>query len=151
MVWDRRAPFDTNGSLMHHPGSYMQELKEMRPEKIFRATMTYTGFERGRSAAYTMWKDEKGRTYPMFLAELHDTLPLLVKGSLNSTWRVTKRGQNFGIKLAKELPSTPRVKTSCAQCTPDNPVSHNGSSLCRMRTSIASGGKNTHCTCRACF
>ena len=29
--------------------------------------------------------------------------------------------------------------------------SHNGSSMCRMRTSIASGGNRSHCTCRACF
>jgi hypothetical protein len=29
--------------------------------------------------------------------------------------------------------------------------SHDGSSLCRMRTSIASGGNRSHCTCRACF
>ena len=29
--------------------------------------------------------------------------------------------------------------------------SHNGSRLCRMRTSIASGGDRSHCTCAACF
>ena len=29
--------------------------------------------------------------------------------------------------------------------------SHYGSSMCRMRTSIASGGNRSHCTCRACF
>lgn len=29
--------------------------------------------------------------------------------------------------------------------------SHNGSSYCRMRTSLASGGHRSHCTCRACF
>ena len=29
--------------------------------------------------------------------------------------------------------------------------SHGGSSVCRMQTSIASGGKRSHCTCAACF
>lgn len=103
MPWDRRAPFDTNGNLMHYPRSHVQALGEMREDVAFRAKMTYTGFERGRSAAYTMWVDEYGKTYPMFLAELHVVLPLLNKGSLTTMWRVTKRGQNFGIRLAKDL------------------------------------------------
>lgn len=102
MAWNRRAPFDTNGNLMHHPRSYDQDLGEMREDKPFRATMTYTGFERGRSAAYTMWKDQDGKTYPMFLADLHVILPLLNKGYLTTMWRVAKRGQNFGIKLAQD-------------------------------------------------
>jgi hypothetical protein len=88
---------------MHHPKSYTQHLGEMREDKPFYAVMTYTGFERGRSAAYTMWKDQDGNTYPMFLAELHVILPLLSQGSIATMWRVTKRGQNFGIKLAKDL------------------------------------------------
>lgn len=103
VTWDRRAPFDTNGNLMHHPRSYIQELGDMREDKPFRATMTYIAFQRGRSAAYTMWEDEHGKTYPMFLAELHVVLPLLRGGKLTTMWRITKRGQNFGIKLARDL------------------------------------------------
>lgn len=43
----------------------------------------------------------------------------------------------------------------CDECAHWNTLgqgpSHDGSRLCRMKTSIAAGGTVSHCTCAACF
>lgn len=44
------------------------------------------------------------------------------------------------------------AREHCAQCAdPGDRTSHRGSELCRMRSSIASGGTEAHCACAACF
>jgi hypothetical protein len=99
--WDRRAPF-LEGCLQHYPQDWRIESDiEWRDEQEFKATMTYHSFTRGRSAAYILLIDDIGREQPMFLAEFHDVVPHLVKGSMTGIWTVTKRGMNFGLKLVE--------------------------------------------------
>ena len=99
--WDRKAPF-REGRLQHYtPTARLEEDIEWRAEHTFKATMTYHSFTRGRSAAYILLTDELGRQQPIFLAEFHDVIPHLIKGTMSGVWTITKRGLNFGLKLVK--------------------------------------------------
>lgn len=59
-------------------------------------------------------------------------------------------GGHTGGPVSVDEATAPK-ENSCPQCEAGTPVSHNGSPLCRMRKSIASGGTVAHCTCSACF
>ena len=98
--WDRKAPFDENGSLMHYPetGWRCKEI-DWRDVEEFKATLTYVTFRRGRSAAYLILQDENGNYYPMFMTEFDKIIPLLKGGKLTGRWTIAKRGTNFGIKF----------------------------------------------------
>lgn len=56
----------------------------------------------GRSAKWVTWTDVNGRTFPMFITDLIG----LVRdgrvhcGTTQETFKIAKRGQNFGIQLA---------------------------------------------------
>lgn len=99
-----RIPFNPNGSLMHFPGYNGGGANiEWRDNYEFEATLRLDGMRRGRSAKYIEWKDNKGDAiYPMFIADLLD---LMKHGSISGgvavgRWTFTKRGQNYGIRLA---------------------------------------------------
>jgi hypothetical protein len=70
----------------------------------FDAVLTFTGFERGRSAAHAIWVDNEGHEYQMFLTDFSELLldggTTMVGGKVLATWRVRKRGRNYGIALA---------------------------------------------------
>jgi hypothetical protein len=81
-------------------------LVEWRENTPFNALLKYRSFERGHSAARTVWEDSEGHTYPMFMTDLDsllkneygvvvETSPVSVDGQ----WIVSKRGQNYGIRL----------------------------------------------------
>lgn len=106
--WDRKAPFNEHGDLMHYPQQSWRDKApvEWRPVEEFEATLNYDTFTRGRSAAYLILRDrEHNRLYPMFLAELDMALPHFNGGVISGTWTITKRGENFGVKLVKATPS----------------------------------------------
>lgn len=98
------VPF-SNGSLLHLPSSReaQGEPIEWRPNEPFRARIRLGHFVRGRSAAYVIWADDKdsGVTYPMFLTDLEHLLRefgVSRRGRVNGTWRVVKRGHNYGLR-----------------------------------------------------
>jgi hypothetical protein len=71
----------------------------------FEAQMFITGQERGRSAARFTVKDiSTGVEYPVFMS---DMLTLLTTASVNEGytpllhWEVCKKGQNYGLRVAK--------------------------------------------------
>lgn len=66
-------------------------------------TLSFQGFERGRSAAHAIWKDEQGRRFVMFLVDLDDLIQIgnPIK-EVQASWVVTKKGQDYGIKLAPQ-------------------------------------------------
>lgn len=109
MAWDRRAPFNEEGGLMHYaderasPNDRRCYAHEWRAVTEFEATMQYITFIRGRSAAYLVMEDQNSVRHSIFLAEFSDVIPHLVRGRCRGIWTVAKRGQNFGIKLAKDL------------------------------------------------
>lgn len=108
-----QAPFDASGNLLHYPitryrfdrdtGERTSEGPEWREVVPFAKTLKYKTYARGYSAAYFIWEDADGHTYPMFLTDL-DTL--LKHGYTSSAimglWIVCKRGQNYGIRLVND-------------------------------------------------
>jgi hypothetical protein len=66
-------------------------------------TLTFDSFERGRSAAHAIWKNEDGAEFPMFLTHLAEVIETcsIQNGRVTDVWTVYKRGQNYGIGLAK--------------------------------------------------
>lgn len=79
---------------------------EWRPNNPFEAALTLEGQQRGRSAAYFLWRDEDTNTrYPMFISSMVDCLQnfAVIEGSTDiASWIVVKRGQNYGIELYRD-------------------------------------------------
>lgn len=96
-----QAPFDTEGNLLHFPG--YGGSPQWRPVEPFHATMRVERTQRGRSAAYFIWTDQDGRTFPMFISDLLELLldRDVASGQVTGWWAVRKRGENFGIRIAE--------------------------------------------------
>lgn len=75
-----------------------------KPNAVFEASLCVEDYARGRSAANFIMKDSKtGVKYTMFLTDFLYLLQnhTLEKGTTPSLkWEFTKRGQNYGVKLA---------------------------------------------------
>lgn len=114
------APFDRFGSLLHwaeprySAGRYggMSETVTWRPNEPFHATLRLDSTRSGRSAKYVIWVSPNGsvdpRTFPMFVTDLVDTIQhakQIDHGIISARWIVRKRGQNYGLALAPEIPS----------------------------------------------
>jgi hypothetical protein len=99
-----KAPFYADGSLMHfvHRDSDVAEWRDNEP---FHEMLTLDGAVRGMSAARLRWYAEGGRRFEMFLTDLVDMInrtPNLYKGAISGWWMVSKRGRNYGIRLATD-------------------------------------------------
>lgn len=104
------VPVDNNGNWMDYPG-YNQRgwLKIHQP---FYATMTIDGMRTGRSSKKVILVDDKGVSYPMFVADLvkgikNGSLEIStsenpkVGGMLTAWWTGSKMGANYGIRSVK--------------------------------------------------
>jgi hypothetical protein len=115
----KEFPFDQNGNLMHYPEVVWWDYAGTRdaygmPPRIgpvwievepFTATLEFDTYRRGRSAAYFIWKDCEGATYPMFLKDLSELLSstsVIVNGAVHARWEIVKRGRNYGIRKVAE-------------------------------------------------
>ena len=101
------APFDETGSLCHYAGErYGGQKPTMKEVGEFYAYLQLNGLIRGRSAAYFMWSDvqHSGVEYPMFLKDLEDLMVLgcIINGRIIGTFKVKKRGSNYGIAYVSE-------------------------------------------------
>lgn len=110
------VPYNHLGNLQHYPCStwdYSQKDGNGRPRIYetdwrlndpFEETLQFEQMQRGRSAAYSLWKDPEGHTYPMFMSDLEELLinKIIRNGVVRCTWIVKKRGSNYGIGLYKE-------------------------------------------------
>jgi hypothetical protein len=104
---------------------------EWRPNRPFRAALTLTGIERGRSAARFTWIDasrsgETVTSYPMFMVDACALLmsgEALVGGTRDGWWIVMKRGANYGVAA---YPTNPVGPVTC-------PVDGQSCSSCRYR------------------
>lgn len=71
-----------------------------RPLKEVPMTLTLYHFEQRRAAGIFWWKDENGKSYPMFATEFNR---LVSEGKLaqviDGAWSAEKRGANYGIRL----------------------------------------------------
>lgn len=64
-------------------------------------------------------------------------------------------GRGYSMGYSGELHRSDLAASPCAMCNRVADAgfgpSHNGSRMCRMGVSIASGGNVAHCTCNGCF
>jgi hypothetical protein len=97
--YDGKIPFDKDGNLLHYTWDGSAQWRD-NCEALM--TLTFTGFQRGRSAAYAVFNCG-GLYYPMFLKDLEKVLQnkMLDKGSVCARFQFCKRGQNYGIQLAE--------------------------------------------------
>ena len=110
--WNPRkpeVPVDRNGDWMAYPGYGQQSWEPVRP---FHARMTIDGMESGRSAKRVILKDDKGRKYPMFVADLVKGIQMGTlevhsgvdsPGTITAWWTASKRGANYGIASTNNL------------------------------------------------
>lgn len=116
------VPFDQDGSLLHYaderdhqwhrkaaeeygdPLPPWVENVEWRPNEPFERVLRIEGSKRGRSAAYLVWKDETGATFPMFLIDIVGLIQegRTVHGIAAGWWKVSRRGLNYGIQFISE-------------------------------------------------
>lgn len=111
MAWDNRVPFHPHtGSQQHYPeaayaegedGKWRRFDPDWRENSQFEDTLTFTGFSRGRSAAYATFKRRDGTNCTMFLAELEAAMRSMDVGIVQGVFTWCKRGANFGIKLVE--------------------------------------------------
>lgn len=99
-----KYPVDASGSLLHFPEVPFSEPMWLNNEP-FVATFNYREIQRGRSAAYFIWVDNEGRTFPMFMTDMADLIKncTIVNGVVKGKWQVRKRGMNYGIALVTEM------------------------------------------------
>lgn len=102
------APF-SKGSLQHWISSNFGTANgtihdEWRDNVPFEATLTIEKMTSGYSAKYTIWRDEQGNSYPMFVADIVELVKEapIQNGTVTGKWIVRKRGQNYGIRFYKE-------------------------------------------------
>jgi hypothetical protein len=81
---------------------------EWRPNTEFYAELELIGSERGRSSVVFKYRDVKTSiVYPLFVTSAEDILRRAVvkNGRVSGTWRVAKKGQNYGLELIEPLES----------------------------------------------
>jgi hypothetical protein len=98
-VYEGQIPFDQHGN----PVPYVRSRASLvwKDNEVFRATLKFERFERGRSAAHAIYAkaDDPSWQVTMFLSDLGDVIargeaPFLLTGR----WEFVKRGQNYGVK-----------------------------------------------------
>lgn len=94
-----------NGDLLSYYESYWTKDVEWRENTPFEATLTYSYFERGRSAAHLIFTDEHGHRYPMFLQQLDEIMAVggFDGNKIHGEWVGVKRGNNYGVQLHRYL------------------------------------------------
>lgn len=82
---------------------------EWRMNQPWRASLQLDTVQSGRSAKYVIWRPVNlpldRRTFPMFVTDLLDVIKtgeIQPGGIVSARWMVAKRGQNYGLRLAKE-------------------------------------------------
>lgn len=90
------APFDRDGNMLSYP-EWGSEMREVTP---FYETITFVGFNRGRSAANATFKRKDGTDVIVFLHDMEQFVSEMDGGNIDAMWTYCKRGQNYGVKRA---------------------------------------------------
>jgi len=114
-----QSPFDDEGNQLHYPEfKWVQDpdfkppegqiwwprgrsvVQGMRDNFEFDDVLVYQDFRRGRSAAYFEFKRKSTDTdVTVFLKELHDMIPFMVRGEVTGRFTFIKRGENYGCTI----------------------------------------------------
>lgn len=111
-----RIPFDQiTGAQQHYPEpsyhptercerGYAKRIEPAwRDNFMFDGTLVFKGYMRGRSAAYFKFEaqtEEKRFGVTVFLTDFEEMIPEMVRGAVLGRFTFTKRGTNYGCKLA---------------------------------------------------
>ncbi len=95
-----KVPYDRHGNLMQYVDSWDRDVR-WHDNTPFTATLLLCGMYSGRSAKGVYLIGPDGQRYPMFVTDLVDTLTrsIAMKGAIEGTWKVRKRGRNYGVVL----------------------------------------------------
>lgn len=101
-----QVPFNTTWDNYKGLVSYPDyKVDEWRDNYTFVATLKLDTYERGRSAAYFVWRDvETGLRYPMFLTFTEEVLKRarVTMGIISGEFTFAKRGTNYSIRMVFE-------------------------------------------------
>lgn len=96
-----KVPVDDDGNWLSYAG-YSTKMQLIEP---FKAVLVVESIHAGRSAKHIIVKNfDTGVRYPMFLPDFIDVTRrgVIYGGIMSGIWTASKRGQNYGIKLAKD-------------------------------------------------
>jgi hypothetical protein len=99
-----QIPFMADGSVPHYYAGYgvQNNVTWRDPTYTFDGVLEFQGYERGRSAAYFIFKNkETGAKYTMFLTDMEEILKhrIIAMGMIGGRWGFIKRGGNYGIQF----------------------------------------------------
>ena len=108
-IWERVAgPDGTFVERLLREFTLVYTEPDWRPNEVFHACLQIDSTRSGRSAKYVIWTPvapgpDDRRTYPMFVTDLVEVLRAGVErgGIVCGRWIVAKRGQNYGLKVAR--------------------------------------------------
>lgn len=99
------VPFDKGEHLMHYPEDYPPPYStglHWVPNYEFTETLRYVEYQRGRSAAYFVFRRHpRNTTVTFFMRDFQDLIPHLENGIITGMFTFCKTGQNYGCKLVK--------------------------------------------------
>lgn len=105
-AYERNLPL---AKQIHFNWKIVHNTPEWRPNLPFSAAFQVDSLRSGRSAKYVILRPISDpldkRTFPMFVADLIEVAQvqgIAVGGLMNGRWMVAKRGQNYGLRIAKE-------------------------------------------------
>jgi hypothetical protein len=102
-IYQGDIPFDPRtGDQYHYAGPWEINHKHavMRPNAIFIDTLSIEGMERGRSAAYFIFRRQTtGAKVIVFMTDAVDLMEVMEKGKVTGSFVFCKRGSNYGCKL----------------------------------------------------
>jgi hypothetical protein len=105
-IGDYQIPFNREGDQLHFAttGEYYgptDRAFKWVDNFTFEDTLIPNGFERGRSAAYFIFRRmSTGTDVIVFLKDLCDMFPAMVgQGHVTGTFAFTKRGMNYGCRI----------------------------------------------------
>ena len=111
MAWDRKAPFDKDGNLLHWASPtatqpwHFDYANTWEERGEFNATLRYLDYRRGRSAAYFLFEDvATEKQYPICMSDFCGrVLRELHNGVVTGRWLIAKHGQNFSLQRIGEM------------------------------------------------
>ncbi len=99
-VGDYQIPFDKDGNQLHYPETWSYRGCVWKDNDPFEDTIEPVTLERGRSAAYFVFKRKSdGTEVTMFMKDLMEAFNKINNGKITGTFRFVKRGMNYGIAL----------------------------------------------------
>lgn len=115
------------------------------------------GFRDGRDDARRRFRGriDAGRCNPTMFGGERPISGCVCPGCCEARCKQGEYGRGYAVGYAAELHKSDRAASACGMCNRVADAgfgpSHNGSKMCRLEASIASGGNVAHCTCAGCY